>query len=81
MSSYKKFSSSLSLNIDDKRTNILINIFHSIESESSQINELNFNTANLLSIYIRRNRDKVNKTLKEISNFFNKVKINTELLI
>ena len=98
MSFYKKFSSSLSLNFDDKRTNTLkkiffnsgqsfsenkelANIFNLIESESSQINELNFNTANLLSIYIRRNRDKVNETLKEISDFFSKVKINIELLI
>jgi len=94
----KKFSNSISLNINDKRINALKkkyfdsdrsfsgnqeleNIFKAIESESFQINELNFNTADLLSIYIRRNRDKVNAIIKEISNFFSKVKIIPELLI
>ena len=98
MSFNKNYSSSLSLNFDDKRTNTLKNIsfnldqsfsenkelanlFNSIESESSQKNELKFKTADLLSIYIRKNRNKVNETIKEISNFFSKVKINTELLI
>jgi len=98
MSFNKNYSSSLSLNVNDKRTNTLKkisfnlnqsfsenqeleNIFKAIESESSKINELNFNTADLLSIYIRKNRNKVNGTIKEISNFFSKVKINPELLI
>ena len=98
MSFNKNYSSSLSLNFDDKRTNTLKNIsfnldqsfsenkelanlFNSIESESSQKNELKFKTADLLSIYIRKNRNKVNETIKEISNFFSKVKINTEFLI
>ena len=98
MSFYKNYSNSLSLNINDKRTNTLkkisfnldqsfsenqelTNIFNSIESESSKKNELNFSTADLLSIYIRKNRNKVNETIKEISNFLSKVKISTELLI
>ena len=59
MSFYKNYSSSLSLNFDDKRTNTLKNIsfnldqsfsenkelanlFNSIESESSQKNELSY---------------------------------------
>ena len=98
MSYYKNYSNSLSLNINDKRTNTLkkisfnsdqsfsenqelSNIFNAILSESSQINELKFNTADLLSIFIRKNRNKVNETIKEISYFFNKAKINPELLI
>jgi len=98
MSFNKNYSSSLSLNINDKRTNTikkisfnldqnfsknqeLVNIFNSIASESSKINDLQFNTADLLSIYIRKNRNKVNETIKEISNFFSKEKINPELLI
>ena len=98
MSFYKNYSNSLSLNINDKRTNSLkkissnmdqsfsgnqelSNIFYSIASESSQTNELKFKTVDLLSIYIRKNRNKVNETIKEISYFFSKVKINPELLI
>jgi len=98
MSFYKNYSSSLSLNINNKRTNTLkkisfnldksfsenqelANIFNAIESESSQINELKFKTVDLLSIYIRKNRNKVNETIKEISYFFSQAKIDPELLI
>ena len=59
----------------------LSNIFKAIANESSQITELRFSTNNLLSIYIRKNRNKVNETIKEISYFFREAKINPELLI
>ena len=73
----------LSFNLDQSfsENQELSNIFNAILSESSQINELKFNTADLLSIFIRKNRNKVNETIKEISYFFNKAKINPELLI
>jgi hypothetical protein len=84
LSFYKNNSSSLSLNINNKRTNTLnnisfnldhcfsknqelANIFNAIASESSQINGLKFKTVDLLSIYIRRNRNKVIETIKEMS--------------
>ena len=52
----------LSFNLDHSfsENKELSNIFNSIESESSKINELKFNTADLLSIFIRKNRNKVN---------------------
>jgi len=98
MSYYKNYSNSLSLNINDKRTNTLkkisfnsdqsfsenqelSNIFKAILTESSQITELKFRTNNLLSIFIRKNRNKVNETITDVSYFFSKVKINPELLI
>ena len=73
----------LSFNLDHSfsENKELSNIFNSIESESSKINELKFNTADLLSIFIRKNRNKVNETIKEISYFLCKAKINPELLI
>ena len=73
----KKDNNSLNL----KTTDELSNIFNSILSESSQSSELKYNSKDLLSIYIRKNRNKVNEILIEISKFFDRVKINPELLI
>ena len=75
----KRLSFNLDKNFSENQE--LSNIFNAILSESSQINGLKFNTADLLSIFIRKNRNKVNETIKEISYFFNKAKINPELLI
>ena len=68
-------------NSNKKTTDELKNIFNSILSESSQTNELIYTTNELLSYYIRRNRNKLNETLIEISKFFYNNKISTELLI
>ena len=68
-------------NINIKSSEELKNIFNSISSESSQSIELKFTTNDLLSIYIKRNRSQLNEILIEISQFFNNVKINPELLI
>jgi len=54
----------------------LRNIFNLILSELSQSTELKFTTNDLLSLYIRRNRNKLNETLIEISKFFKEIKIN-----
>ena len=64
-----------------KATNELNNIFDAILRESLSENELKFNTSELLSIYIRKNRNKINQTLKEIAHFFDTETINPDLLI
>ena len=64
-----------------KAANELNNIFDAILRESLSENELKFNTSELLSIYIRKNRNKINQTLKEISHFFDTEIINPDLLI
>ena len=68
-------------NINIKSPEELKIIFSSILEESSKSTELKFTTNDLLSIYIRRNRNKINETLNEISQFFSTNKINPELLI
>jgi hypothetical protein len=68
-------------NINIKSPEELKIIFNSILEESSKSTELKFTTNDLLSIYIRRNRNKINETLNEISQFFSTNKINPELLI
>ena len=68
-------------NLNIKVTDELKSIFNSILSESSQSTELKYTSNELLSMYIRKNRNKLNETLLEISKFFNNTKINTELLI
>ena len=64
-----------------KAANELNNIFDAILRESLSENELKFNTSELLSIYIRKNRNKINQTLKEIAHFFDTETINPDLLI
>ena len=59
----------------------LYTIFNSIIRESLIENATKFNTSNLLSIFIRKNRNKTNQTLKEIAQFFDSESINPELLI
>ena len=65
----------------NKNTEVLNSIFKSILKESSQENDSKINSSDLLSIYIRKNRNKINQTLKEISQFFDKESINQELFI
>ena len=64
-----------------KVNNELKIIFDSILLESSQSTEFKYNSNDLLSKYLRRNRNKANEILIEISKFFNNAKINSELLI
>ena len=76
------FTKDINNNINNIKSNDELKIiFNSILSESSKSNELKYNSTDLLAIYIRRNRSKLNDVLLEISNFFNNVKINSELLI
>ena len=58
----------------------LNSIFNSMIRESLYENETKFNTSELLSIYIRKNRNKTNQLLKEIAQFFDTEYINPELL-
>ena len=58
----------------------LKSIFNSMIRESMYENETKFNTSDSLSIYIRKNRNKINQILKEISQFFDSEYINPELL-
>ena len=58
----------------------LNSIFNSMIRESMNENETKFNTSDSLSIYIRKNRNKTNQILKEISQFFDNESINLELL-
>ena len=68
-------------NVNIKSSEELNNIFNLILSESSKSTELKYTTNELLSIFIRRNRNKINETFIEISQFFSTNKINSELLV
>ena len=72
----ENYSDNLKVNDD------LNSIFSSILKESFNNKETKFNTSDLLSIFIRKNRNITNQTLKEISQFFDSNdSINPELLI
>ena len=76
------FIKDINNDINNRKANDeLKNIFNSIISESSKSSELKYNSKDLLSIYVRRNRNKMNDILIEISKIFNNIKINSELLI
>ena len=64
-----------------KQSDDLSSIFNSILRDSLNENETKFTTGDLLSIYIRKNRNKINQILKEVENFFNSETIHPELLI
>ena len=64
-----------------KSSEELNSIFETILKESLNENPSNFYSSELLSIYVRKNRNKINQVLKEIADFFHREAINPELLI
>ena len=83
INNYQKSLNNNIWNFTDKSENNeeLNSIFNSILRESLSENEAKFNTGDLLSIFIRKNRNKTNQILKEIANFFDTETINPELLM